>query len=314
MSPGESSPSGPVENRQAQGATSNTTPVEIRPAPTVRREAPAVSKAGREDTSVETQIRRLADRLAALFDKIPDRARYQRLAVVPFQEKGRLAREKEMGALVSALIAINLRRDHGLQVVERSQLAQVIEEVALRQAGLGGDEEAIEVGELLDVEALVLGEVAVAGDRFVVTTRIVAMETAESLVADSVEIPIADLVAFSADSIVLKSRVGAMFRAVIPGWGQYYNGEPVKAVALGGVELAALLAALGFHFSGQSIEDDYHAVDDSFPDPSGRAVRLRRRGESRYRARNALLLTAGLVWIAGLADAYFSGVDADALD
>ena len=264
---------------------------------------------GAESGAVDIQIRRLSDLLMTRLDELPGDLRYQRLGVSTLDEKGRLAKEKNMGELVSALITTHLRRDHGLNVVERSRLKEVLEQLSLTQAGLSEGTDALDVGKLLDVQALVLGEVTEVGDHFVVTARVVSAADAKSLAADSVEIPVGELIAFSSDAVVLRSRTDALFRSVVPGWGQAYNKQPVKAGIFAGLQGALLLGALAFHLRGQGIEDSYNRVDATFPNPSRRAQRLRHDAEDKYRFRNAMLYSAAVLWVIGMIDAYASGVD-----
>ena len=48
--------------------------------------------------------------------------------------------------------------------------------------------------------------------------------------------------------------------ALLPGWGQYYNGQHDKALIVGGVTLGLLAATVVTYFAAGSALDDYHAL------------------------------------------------------
>jgi len=173
------------------------------------------------------------------------------------------------------------------------------------------------LGQMADAQALVLGSVSDVGGKFLVNARIVSADGAETLAVAQESIPAATLVAFSADAVVLRSRKDAVFRSMLlPGFGQLYNRQPVKAAAFGVAELGLLGGALAYHLSGAAAESDYRsksAAGALGPDPSGTAAALRARAEDRYRTRNVLLFAAAGVWALNVADAYWSGVDGDAV-
>jgi len=204
-----------------------------------------------ESTSVDVAIRKIADQLFDGFSRLPGSARYRRLAVLPFSEAGDEARKRELGAVVTAELSTSLRRDHNLLLVERTKLAQVMGEIRLGQSGAVDSASAPEIGKLSDAQALVLGSVAEAGDRFLIDARIVATETSESLASASEAVQAANLIAFSSDAVVLRSRKDALFRSLlIPGWGQIYNREPGKGYLFMGAVAASLGGALALHELG----------------------------------------------------------------
>lgn len=284
-----------------------------RSAPGAAASAPRVEAEAR---SVDVAIRRIADALAAGFQKLPGNARYRRLAVLRFSEVGPEAKRRELGTVVTAELSTNLRRDHGLLLVEREKLGSVLAEVKLGEMGLLDAKTAPRLGQMADAQALVLGSVSDVGGKFLVNARIVSSDAAETLAVAQESIPAATLVAFSADAVVLRSRKDAVFRSMLlPGFGQLYNRQPVKAVAFGVAELGLLGGALALHLSGASAERDYRSKTGPGAlgsDPGATAAALRERAEDRYATRNVLLWAAAGVWALNVADAYWSGVDGDA--
>jgi hypothetical protein len=173
------------------------------------------------------------------------------------------------------------------------------------------------VGQLADAQALVVGSVAEAGGKFLVNARVVTTETAETLAAASESIQSATLVAFSADSVVLRSRKDAVFRSVLlPGFGQLYNRQPRKAAAFAAAEVAVLGGAVAFQLLGAAAQKDYESQTTPSAlgtDPASAAAELRQTAEDRYRWRNALLWTGAAIWALNVIDAYAFGVDGDEL-
>lgn len=270
-------------------------------------DAPLPVKSG----AIEITMRRMADGLAAGYYKLPGSARYRRLAVLDFTSIGPEARKRELGRVVSAELAVNLRRDHELFLVERSRLGAVLAELKLREMTAADSARVPDVARLADAQALVLGSVSDAGDHFLVEARIVSADSGEALAAASEAIPAASLVALSSDAVVLRSRKDAVYRSLLaPGWGQLYNREPKKALAFVSAETLLLGGALVFHLQGKSAEDGYHRKASG---PADAVVSLRHRAERAYRTRDALLWTGLGVWAVNVADAWYSGVDGESI-
>lgn len=295
------------------------------PAGSVTAAAPRPRNAT-ESRSVDVAMRKIADQLVAGLQKSGN-ARYQRLAVLAFAENGAEAKKRELGAVVGAELSTSLRRDHGMLLVERQKLQQVMGEIKLGQSGAVDAASAPEIGKLADAQALVLGSVSEAGDRYLIEARVVATETAETLAAASESVPAANLVALSSDAVVLRSKKDAVFRSlIIPGWGQIYNREPVKGYVFEGAIVASLGAGLAFHFLGASAERQYKdntsrdqlcallgKAGCSEQEAAAEAESLRSKAESRFTTRNVALIVAGSLWLLNVVDAYVSGVDGDKL-
>jgi TolB-like protein len=277
--------------------------------------SPAATAGGGDSGSIEAAMRRLSDGLAGGFAKLPGNARYRRLAVLTFGEVGERAAKKKLGTIVTAEVATNLKRDHGLFLVERAKLGEVLSEMRLQEMTSPDASQASRIGKMADAQALVLGSVAEAGDRYLVTARIVSTETGEALAAESVSVPEAGLAAIAADAVVLRSRGDALMRSLLfPGLGQSYNRQTAKAIAFAGTELALLGAAAAYHLAGNQAHDEYLKVGASAGgSPSAEATRLYDLASSRYTTRNWLLIGGAGVWVVNLVDAWVSGVDGQEL-
>jgi TolB-like protein len=269
-----------------------------------------------ESTHVDVAMRRVADGLAAGFAKLAGSAKYRRLAVLAFSEDGEQARKRQLGTVVAAELTTNLRRDHGLLLVERQKLGQVLGDLKLQQM-TGLDAAATgQIGQLADAQALVLGSVADAGERYLINARIVAAGSGETLAAESASVPAAGMVALASDAVVLRSRSDAVFRSLlVPGWGQFYNRQRAKGWVVMGTGAALVGSAVGYHLAGQGAYRDYRNRSSAAllgGSPSAEAAALYETAASRYRTRNWLLGGLATLWVFNVADAWLSGVDGEA--
>lgn len=109
------------------------------------------------------------------------------LAVLYFQNNS-LADKEEVAALSKGLADMfitELSKVQALQVIERAQLQQVLEEMKLAQAGLIDEKSAVQVGRLLGAKHLLLGSfVHMFGGKIRIDARIVEVETGLTIKAE----------------------------------------------------------------------------------------------------------------------------------
>jgi TolB-like protein len=250
--------------------------------------------------------------------RLPGDDRDQRFAVMPFSEVGDEAQKRQLGLVVTDLIATSLVSDHRLELVERAALGKVLNEQALGQTGVIDEAQAASVGKVAGARALVVGQVADAGPDFLVTLRVLDSEDARVLAAWSLSLPAAELVAFSTDAVVLRSKSGAMFRSLVaPGWGQVYNGEPTKAALLGGTTATLLVGAAALTTTGLVTYVGVYQAIGSRPEDVGRTPsELKVLTRDTLDLANGQLTAAAIVgglaavsWGLTVVDAYLSGPD-----
>jgi TolB-like protein len=271
-------------------------------------------------TGLQGRVRVLAETLAITLKRLPGDHRDQRFAVVPFEDVGDEAKQRSLGVVVGDLLTTDLVRDHRLDLVERAQLATVLNELALQQTGAVDDAQVLQVGKTAGARGLVVGRISDGGDAFIVSARALDTETGVVLAAEEARLPKAELIAFSADAVVLKSRSGAAFRSLVaPGWGQAYNGDVVKGLlvgsAVGGLALATITTAGIGAWQGFVV---YPSIEKSADVSAAEAVVLA--ADTRERA-NTLLTAAAILggvtvvgWGANVIEAWVSGVDVESLD
>ncbi len=276
-----------------------------------------------EARGMDARMRALAGVLAVAIRRLPGDMRAQRFAVLPFEDVGDEAKQKSLGLVVSDLLVTDLARDHGVPLLERAAVAKILDELALQQSGAIEESQQLSIGKMAGARALVVGQVLDAGENFTVAVRVIDAESAAVLTAQSVQLPKGELVAFSANAVVLKSRSGAAFRSLVaPGWGQSYNGETTKAWVFGGVSYTLALGTVGVGaLAGYTALVAYPSAGisgDSAKLPAADKAAL---VEQTRQAANAQLTVAGVLagvtavaWLVNVTDAYLSGTDIDSLD
>jgi TolB-like protein len=258
------------------------------------------------EEAIEATMRRLADKLVAGYDAVSP-ARYRRWAVLDFRETTPLAKERSVGTLVSGELVTQLSRAHQLMLVERSRLSQVVQEHELGQLGLIDEASAPKLGKFAGADAIVLGTINESGGQFVVYAQVIDVQTSATVVAESVALKAEGLIALSSDAVVLRSKAGAVYRSLLlVGWGQFYNGQPQKAVTMIGIVGGLAAAAIGTHIGGAVAQAEYArlGIGGSFNEVLARA-------ESLYLARNILLIGCAVAWAYNILDAYLNGITFD---
>lgn len=276
-----------------------------------------------EPRDVELRLRKLADELAKTAASKGQDPRYQRFALLPFEATDAETKEKGLGLVVTDVIGTSLVRDHGFALVERTRLKAVLDEMALQQSGITDDESTVELGKIANADILIVGQIALLGDQYQVTAKLISTESAQVLGVASTQLPNADLISLSSHAVVLRSRSDAAFRsAVLPGWGQHYNREPTKGWIFTGLIGTLLAAGVGFEGAGLTTHMLYYLPYQ--PDASGLTEDGLSPGDPQFAQNLAdrkslattqlyvghiLLGTTVALWAYNVVDAYLSGVD-----
>jgi len=228
---------------------------------------------------------------------------FHRVAIPYFTENGASVVEYKLGIVVAELLSVELANRKPFVVVERERLDQVMKEYRLADLGIVDSKSVAQFGKVLGAQTIISGSVNEAGAKYLVTVRQVEVETAQVLATASVEIDRAGLIALSEASVVLRSKGGATFRsALVPGWGQFYNGETFKSVTFMGLGLGSLFGGLGYYFAAETNRADYDSN-------SKESVEMREKGNDQVQIANWLLRAFAVVWTINVADAYLSGQD-----
>lgn len=269
------------------------------------KKAAEPSKNDKEQSrKVQIAIRKLSDKIAESMKYLPE-GKYGVTAVMNFSETGKLAKDKELGALVAGELATFLHKDHRIEMVERDKLDKIMGELSLAQSGLLDENNAAKVGRMVQAQALVVGQVSEAGADFLVNARLVGVENGMVLVSENAKIPVAGMVALSSEAVVLRSRGGAVYRSLIlPGWGQHYNLQPVKGIIYSSATALIFGSAILFHVQGLSKLDEYKKETNPVA-----TEKLKKNAEERWEIRNLAIYTGAAFWAWNILDAYLFGYD-----
>lgn len=252
--------------------------------------------------SVREEVGALA---TALYDAIEKRPGLHRVAVMPFQPLDPESADLHLGEIAAELMRTRTEGRPRLLQVERARLDDVVGELKRADSGELSPDSAASVGKLLGASEVVVGSVAQAGAEFILTARAVDAETGQVIAAAEQTLPKADTIELSQDLLEVKSKWGAAARsAVLPGWGQVYNGDTGRGIVYGAVFAAVAAGAVASAVLGANAEDSYN---ENTPD----VVDDRSTANDHYQRANWLLVGMGAVWAINIVDAYLTGTNAE---
>lgn len=269
-----------------------------------------LAQAGAETTlraaSAGVALARLVDELFLAVDRMPGDFRYQRVAVMPFEALADDVKSARVDRFVQGELGRRLE-DRGLLVVERDRLNAAFEQMALG-ASLG-ERDAPEIGRLLDAQALVLGSIGVAGESFVVNARVVAVETGALQRSATAALPRHGVVTLASDSLETRSPEDAFFRSLVaPGWGQFYNQQPVKGAVFASAGYGGVLATLALGVTSGVMLSSYQnftpAEGASAAEAANEVKQLREATNWMFSTTLIAAGATGVIWGLNAADAY----------
>ena len=86
---------------------------------------------------------------------------------------------KTYGETVTGIVIAELSGEKNIQVIERGQLKKVIDEHSLALTGLVDPDQAAELGKFIPLNKLVSGTIGPLGNQFVITVRMIDIETSK---------------------------------------------------------------------------------------------------------------------------------------
>ena len=115
------------------------------------------------------------------------------VAILDFENISPTAKDNRLGETVAELFAAEFSQSTMFRVVERKNLGKVLDEQALQLTGATDGGNAVQVGKLLDAQALLYGSVSESGDNFIVTVKLTDVESGE-VIAQTMTVPKEDLI------------------------------------------------------------------------------------------------------------------------
>ncbi len=256
---------------------------------------------------VRTAAADIADVIAEAVEGRGVDVKSHRIAVPPAVASG-AAKEARLDRFLQSELTAALR-DRGFLVVERAQLGAAMDQLAIQEL-TGADQARVSaLGKVLGAQSLALAQVQDAGTTFLITTRVVAVDTGEVMGAASATIGRDDVVSLAAVETRTPGEA-AVRSAIAPGWGQAFNGDGVKAVLFGVGTYGSLAATLGLGIGAGASWAAYNGVtrdDDTSPEEAGlQAVSLRNQTNGLFTATAVAGAVTASVWSLNVVDALLS--------
>lgn len=122
--------------------------------------------------------------ISLVFSSIVYSAQKTTIAVLDFEAKNI---SQETAEAVTDLLRTELFNTGRFQVVERDQIRRIIDEQHFQTTGLTDADQAVEIGRLLNVQAIMVGTVNRLGNTHFVNTRLISVRTGLVVIAESVK-------------------------------------------------------------------------------------------------------------------------------
>ena len=264
------------------------------------------------------------------------------LAVIDFDGRGIAQLEAQT---LADRFRSSIANTGAVRLVERSMMENVLTEQGFQQTGCTTDECAVEVGKLLGVQYMVGGAIGKVGETFTIDTRMIAVETGESVRTRNVsyvgkvdgliieiEILAYEMVEMQPPRELLerrnlgtpavgrprvKTKMGAMMRSVVfPGFGQFYSGKRLSGVGWILSELAVAGLLYTNYTTYQTAYDDYNEFSSLYRNETdvAKIAEYRSQAEDSHTNMDAaneqikmLTTVAGGLWLANTIHAFLVG-------
>jgi len=106
------------------------------------------------------------------------------IAVLNFEAKNV---SQETAEAVSDILSTELFNTNRFQVIERQAIEKIFEEHKLQMSGVTDMDQAAQIGQLLNVQKIMIGSVSKLGSAYIINTRLVNVETGELELAENVQ-------------------------------------------------------------------------------------------------------------------------------
>ncbi len=107
------------------------------------------------------------------------------IAVIQFKTLNNEARDISLGELVSESFTTALVNSNNFKIIEREQLDKVVKEMEMTQTGFIETTNAVEIGKMLHADAIITGSVALLNNQIQLNARIIEIESAYVISAES---------------------------------------------------------------------------------------------------------------------------------
>lgn len=133
---------------------------------------------------------------------LPEERKFS-IAVFQFELGQGFGTDSSLGAVISEMMTTSFVQTGCFRVVERGQLNKIVEEQDLQMSDISDQETATQVGELMGVQAVIVGAVSVVGDKTEIDCRLVNVTTGQILSASNASAKIRDDLRETIDGMVI---------------------------------------------------------------------------------------------------------------
>ena len=229
----------------------------------------------------------------------------RRIAVFPFLSLDPKAEESGLGDVSRALLKDRLVRRGGIIAADHRMLEDTM--LQLPRDGLGryAIDEARAAGFVAGADSLVIGTVSTTGNGYLIDARIVDIESGKRIVDASQEFDAEPFIEYADIVREQQTVLGGVWRsALIPGWGQFYQGSYGRGITYGAIFSTAFVSGVVAGVMGNVYTDRYTGSREID------AIGYRNQANRAYSQANVFLAIAGLMWASSIADSWITGKDA----
>jgi TolB-like protein len=151
------------------------------------REKETIAEYLKDDSrAVMEKIEKSPVKKSDLITKIPEPGIVPYIAIFTFEDSDLDEDQEGYGNTFSEMLTTALIQTNRFQVLERSQLDKILEEQALGLTGAIDEKTAVDVGELIGIDAVVVGSSRLIDDQIEIDARVVDAQSGKALIAASV--------------------------------------------------------------------------------------------------------------------------------
>ena len=164
------------------------------------------------------------------------------LSILPFDNYGSESRVRKLGEASASYLSDQLHAIHALPVVPKSRLDELKDKQELSGIYDMPIEELREIGRFLGASVIVVGRITELANDFMISVRLIDTGLGQTVGVGHTFFPMGDRGTLMKKAFVVKTKAGAIYRSLIPGWGQFYNGP--KHYWKGGLVVSGFLAGV----------------------------------------------------------------------
>ncbi len=245
------------------------------------------------------------------------------LAILPFAEYGDEAQARKLGEASAGYLRDQMQKVYNLPVTPKARLDALKEKRDLSKADTLPIDDLREIGRFLGASVIAVGRVTELADDFMISMRLIDTGLGQTVGAGHTFFPMGERGTLMKKAFVVKTKAGAIYRSIIPGWGQFYNGP--KHYWKGGLVVSGILASIAAGTALVVVADDKRSGtaawdrggDQFFQNNCGADPRycvdkingIESDADKLLYGGIAAFSTAGVIWLIGIIDAAVHGED-----